>query len=92
MSPYIKPTQRRAIDLGIEAIPRLMEAGRLNYTITSLCNQYVDWLGENYASLNEVMGVLACVQAEFYRRRVSPYEDEKILLNGDVYGQPRCGT
>ena len=30
------------------------------------------------------MGVLSCVGAEFYRRVIAPYEDKKIIQNGDV--------
>jgi hypothetical protein len=37
-----------------------------------------------YERLNRAMGVLACVQAEFYRRVAAPYEDQKIAENGDV--------
>jgi len=30
------------------------------------------------------MGVLSAITEEFYRRKVAPYEDEKIVENGDV--------
>lgn len=32
----------------------------------------------------EILGMLRCAQLEFYRRRTSPYEDEKIVSNGDI--------
>jgi hypothetical protein len=41
--------------------------------------------GTNYALLNELIGVLECAKLELYRRVASPYEDEKIQSNGDVY-------
>jgi hypothetical protein len=31
-----------------------------------------------------VLGAMEAAKLEFYRRIVSPYEDEKIALHGDV--------
>jgi len=31
-----------------------------------------------------MIGVLECVKQEFYRRKVAPYEDIKIIENGDI--------
>ena len=39
----------------------------------------------NYNLHNEIMGVFASAQAEYYRRCVAPYEDRKRVENGDVY-------
>ena len=59
-------------------------AGLLNYSISYLMNHIVkDEL--NYATLNELVGVLECAKLELYRRVASPYEDEKKDSNGDVY-------
>lgn len=57
--------------------------GTLNYIITRLCHW---WLGDNpnYAKYNELIGVLECAKMELYRRKVAPYEDKKIIENGDV--------
>ena len=41
--------------------------------------------GLNYQTCNDVMGALEGAKAEFYRRVVGPYEDQKIEENGDVY-------
>ena len=38
-----------------------------------------------YAVYNRAMGVFDCAAREFYRRVVAPYEDKKIMENGDVY-------
>lgn len=60
--------------------------GELNYLITMGLQAYITRRGGvNYALLNEVVGVLECVKAEFNRRVVAPYEDKKIAQNGDVY-------
>ena len=37
-----------------------------------------------YFYLNRAMGVLECIKQEFYRRVAAPYEDIKIVENGDV--------
>lgn len=60
--------------------------GELNYHITCLL---VEYLGDNYnyAKINEVMGVLGCVQAELYRRIAVPYEEQKRFDNGDIFGE-----
>ena len=42
-------------------------------------------MGTNYVKLNELIGVLECAKLELYRRVASPYEDEKVESNGDVY-------
>lgn len=36
-------------------------------------------------SFLELRGAVRCVQLELYRRLAVPYEDEKIIENGDVY-------
>jgi hypothetical protein len=41
--------------------------------------------GMSYQNINELIGVLECAKLELYRRVASPYEDEKIQSNGDVY-------
>lgn len=86
--PYIKPEYRVLYD---SAIGELLEtltidhlAGDLNYVITNLCIGFVNDR-ENYATMNEVLGVLDAAAKEYYRRKVAPYEDEKIAQNGDLY-------
>lgn len=85
--PYIKQDRRNELDSAIENLADLVKrtdqrAGDLNYTITSLLKQV---FGEmRYADHNEAIGVLECIKLEFYRRRTAPYEDIKIVQNGDV--------
>lgn len=81
--PYILQDRRRAIDNGEPPIT----AGELNYLLTTKCEQFVaDMYGKlSYDGINAVMGVLASVQGEFYRRVAAPYEDEKAAQNGEVY-------
>lgn len=58
--------------------------GELNYVISTLIDELYD---RNYASLNAAIGVLECAKLELYRRILGPYEDKKIIENGDVYHQ-----
>ena len=41
----------------------------------------------SYRNINELIGVLECAKLELYRRVASPYEDEKIQSNGDVFNE-----
>lgn len=92
--PYIK-IERRAeindfVDKGAEWLDdigrELGSPGELNYTLTMIIKGYFEARGHvNYQLLNEIMGVIGCVKAEFYRRKVVPYEIAKEQENGDVY-------
>lgn len=78
--PYIRPHQRREV----EAFDRALNCGELNYMITKIINQY--WQNRrDYQTINDIVGALDGAKLEFYRRVVVPYEDKKIVENGDVY-------
>ena len=79
--PYIKPEAREQLDDG--GLPD--NEGELNYTITTLLDEYLAEYGFNYANLNQVVGVLECAKLKIYRRMAAPYEDMKMEENGDVY-------
>lgn len=59
------------------------DPGHLTYTLYKVC---MDALPSNarYKDYHSVLGALEATKLEFYRRHVAPYEDEKILENGDV--------
>lgn len=63
-------------------IPPLV--GEVNYVISKLVDGI---LGPtpSYADFNAMIGVLESAKLELYRRRVAPYENEKINQHGDVY-------
>lgn len=85
MSPYIKPQYRPPIDEHIYALASFIQSpGELNYAITMLIHEHLHTKGKNYDTLNEIVGALECVKAEFLRRVVAPYEDIKLKENGDV--------
>jgi hypothetical protein len=62
-----------------------ISVGDINYILTSLLNQYLLSIKVNYEKLNGVMGVLASIKHEFYRRVIAPYEDKKKEKNGEVF-------
>jgi hypothetical protein len=80
--PYNNLDRRVEIDSGDSP----ETPGELNYLLTSLCLEYIGMAPVlSYELLNEVIGVLECAKMEFYRRVGVPYEENKILDNGDVY-------
>ena len=86
--PYINPKDRPLLNAALEPLVEIVRdecgEGELNYVITKIVDK---WLGDkpNYFAYNSAIGVLECAKLEFYRRRLAPYEDEKITINGDVY-------
>ena len=87
--PYILPDDRfklkDATDAIAAAIDHSTTAGDLNYMISLMAKAYIDAKGLRYEHLNAVVGALDSCKAEFQRRVVAPYEDQKIGENGDVY-------
>lgn len=86
--PYIKTEQRPPLDECVEALVAAIEKlppegrdGAFNYAATRALKRLYPL---SYYNLNRAMGVLSCIQTEFYRRVVAPYEDQKIVENGDV--------
>lgn len=72
-------TYQQLLDLSAE-----MAIGDLNFIISNML-----WIRfsqhPSYKAGNEIMGVLNCVQQEFYRRVLAPYEDKAIERNGDLH-------
>lgn len=78
--PYIEQKDRT-----VNTALHPQHAGELNYAITMLVNSYFKRMGGRYQQINDIIGALEGAKMEFYRRVVAPYEDQKILENGDVY-------
>lgn len=91
--PYIAPEDRPALDAAIDELAAAISRkaadrdgafdGYLNYAITRLALGVIP--SRRYQSMARVTGVLENVKQEFYRRYVTPYEDEQIEKSGDVY-------
>ena len=87
--PYILPADRAKLKTATDAIASVIDktstAGDLNYMISLMAKAYINAKGLRYEHLNAVVGALDSCKAEFQRRVVAPYEDQKIGENGDVY-------
>jgi len=87
--PYIARKDRaqyqKAIDELARLVPpdRMARSGHMNYIISLLINRVYGG-SIRYADHNEVVGLLNCVQQEFYRRFSAPYEDEGRRPDGPV--------
>ena len=80
--PYIEPDLRRRLDAGAIAT----NVGELTYQITSIVCKYRETGGEmHFADHAEIIAALECAKLEYYRRVVEPYENVKIVANGDVF-------
>lgn len=86
--PYITQEDRPQYDAVLEELIRLLKDkppesvdGHLNYVVTKVIKEVYPL---RYYHVNKAMGVLECIQHEFYRRVAAPYEDTKIEQNGDV--------
>jgi hypothetical protein len=96
--PYIPPRQRQILQPGLTSlvdalgqarasgdIPASGTDGALNYIITRLLHEaYGVKASPHYQDFNAAIGVLESVKLELYRRYTAPYEDGKIVDNGDV--------
>ena len=89
--PYIKAEARPKIDDltnalidHVKALPVEEQDGALNYAITRILKSVYP---SRYFHFNRAMGLLSCIQQEYYRVVVGPYEDTKIEENGAV--EPR---
>lgn len=87
--PYIDPHERAMLEDRIDDLQAvILSPGTLNYVVTRLVH---DWVLNStsglptYSTYNAAIGVLECAKLEMYRRVVSPYEDNKMRTNGDVY-------
>jgi hypothetical protein len=87
--PYIKRQDREKFDSHINELVKLLSEnkivspGELNYLISSIIWKIYDRF-PSYTLANNMIGALECVKQEFYRRKLSSYEDVKIGENGDI--------
>jgi len=69
---------RDAALIGQDTLP-----GDLNWVISNFMFHVFD-ANPSYRLGNTLMGVLESAKQEFYRRKLAPYEDNKIKENGDL--------
>ena len=84
--PYILEIRRKKLKPLIDKITWTedLNVGDLTYIFYQIALNYVKQKGVSYSVLSQVITALECAKMEFYRRKVSPYEDMKIQRNGDI--------
>ena len=87
--PYIKPELRKDLDGPIEEVIKILDwmgedliDGAMNYAITKLIRSQYN--NGKYSEYNSAIGVLECAKLELYRKAIGPYEDIKLIENGDI--------
>jgi predicted NBD/HSP70 family sugar kinase len=93
--PYIDEKSRKILDQSIDDLANVITnfselenedlvtvLGDLNYCMSRLIGQVMG--STSYAKVAMLTGVLENVKQEFYRRVAVPYEEEKIVMNGDI--------
>lgn len=89
--PYIAKADRPKFDSLIEDVVDALtdhgyknfEQGELNYVVSSIVWKLFEQ-NKKYGTGSKLKGVLDDVKDEFYRRKMVPYEDEKIKEHGDL--------
>jgi len=79
--PYLEKAIRESLDDGRKAT----KGGDLNYQFSKLVNDFLAMKGLSYSAINEAVGALECCKLELYARVARPYEDKKVIANGEVY-------
>jgi hypothetical protein len=82
--PYIRKNDRERL-VPLDTLDTPKTPGELNFLLSDVCKTYLEENGESYSTYNDLLGALEGAKLELYRRRVAPYEDEKIKANGDVW-------
>ena len=80
--PYVKPARRPALDKVVDALlaADVCADGDLNYILFKYARQILP----SYAALKNYRAELRETADEIGRRILAPYEDRKIIENGDV--------
>lgn len=60
----------------------MMLLGKINYCFSRIVGGLM--VNPSYNKVAMITGVLENIKQEFYRRIAEPYEDKKILENGDI--------
>lgn len=82
--PYVNKWNREML-ADFDGTKSAMTLGELNFQFHALVFKYLGDRGLSYDNIAGITGVLENVKQELYRRSFAPYEDQKIMDNGDVY-------
>lgn len=87
--PYIKQEDRKFLEKPIKELIGALRCGsdfenidgKVNYVVSKIMKELYP---SGYYHINKAIGVLSCIQHEFYRRIAVPYEEIKRRENGDI--------
>ena len=81
--PYIKQSMRPQMDSVVAQmdVAGVQANGDLNYILFAYCKHHIEPSYNNYKNF---LGELNEAAEEIRRRLLAPYEDQKIIENGDV--------
>lgn len=83
--PYIVPEKRAALDPALAQCAGAIETeGDLNYCIYKISTLLIERIGESYATLSMCSSAMEHAKLEWYRKKLVPYEEKKIVENGDI--------
>jgi len=83
--PYIKKHRRIGIEKMLERVGNnLEEKGELTYCIYKLGIEYLKHHKKNYQNISDCIAAMNDGAAEFRRRVLDIYEDEKRIENGEI--------
>jgi len=93
--PYIKQEERQWLTRPIEELASTISSnhdisdeeflaicGEINYCFSTILTKLM--CKPSYAKIAMITGVLENIKQEFYRRVGVPYEENKIVQNGDI--------
>ena len=98
--PYVNEDQRFELDNCIKEMTECLTLGHINNKNDISNEEFLSIAGEinytfsrilggcmkdvSYGKIAIITGVLENIKQEFYRRIAEPYEDKKIIENGDI--------
>lgn len=86
--PYIKKQQRKKFEDAFKNL-LIMDEGELNYAVCQLFMKYIDCIDGTvgYKQFNGGLGAIELAKQEIIRRVLNGYEHQKIIENGDIFGE-----
>lgn len=83
--PYIPKETRRAMASSLGDLnAQIKTIGDLTYVVYKLARLFIGKDELNFQAINQVLGMFSSAQLEFWWRTQRPYEEVKIIENGDI--------
>lgn len=82
--PYIKENDRDFFNPSLdEIVDSIQNPGDVCYCVYYMLKKVFE-KDKKFKTISSLIGEIECAKMEFYRRIVVPYEDKKIIENGDI--------